>query len=71
MKNTEQAIEFIETALNGLERSVTEKDETKIQQNKIEFNSLIGEYHGVIGRKTTDIYKQNYAEIMKKGGYLK
>ena len=71
MKDTEQAIEFIDNALNGLEKSVAEKNDTKIKTNQQEFNSLISEYRKVIGRKSVNTYTQNYAEIMENGGYLK
>lgn len=71
MMDKEQARDFIETALNGLEKSVIEKNEQAIQKSKQEFNSLISEYKRVMGTKDADAYTQNYAEIMKKGGYLK
>jgi len=66
MKDATQAIDFIETALNGLEKSVNEKNETAIQQNTQSFNTLISEYRSVLGRNETQKYLNNYREIIKK-----
>ena len=66
MKDGEQARDFIETALNGLEKSVKENNKRTIQQNTQTFNALISEYKSVIGRNETQKYLNNYAEIIKK-----
>ena len=71
MKDTEQARNFIETTLNGLEKSVTEKDNAGINNSRQRFNTLLTEYKKIIGTKSVNAYTQNYAEIMKKGGYLR
>ena len=66
MKDGEQARDFIETALNGLEKSVKENNKRTIQQNTQTFNALISEYRRIIGRNETQKYLNNYAEIIKK-----
>lgn len=67
MKDTEQARDFIETTLNGLEKSVSEKNKMAIQQNTQYFNSLISEYRKIIGRKSINIYLNDYTKIIEKG----
>ncbi len=67
MKDTEQARDFIETTLNGLEKSVSEKNKMAIQQNTQSFNSLISEYRKIIGRKSINIYLNDYTKIIEKG----
>lgn len=64
-----QANDFIETALNGLEKSVNENNKMTIQQNKQSFNSLILEYRGIIGRNETQKYLNNYTEIINGRKY--
>ncbi len=71
MKDIEQARDFIEANLSGLEKSVIEKDEPAIQKNKQEFSTLISEYGNVLGTKNVNIYTQNYTNIINNGGYLK
>ena len=66
MKDGEQARDFIETALNGLEKSVKENNKMATQQNTQTFNALISEYRRIIGRNETQKYLNNYAEIIKK-----
>ena len=66
MTDGEQARDFIETTLNGLEKSVNEKNKIAIQQNTRSFNALISEYKKIIGRNETQKYLNNYAEILKK-----
>ncbi len=69
MKDSEQARDFIETALNGLEKSVSEKNNIAVNNQRQEFNLLISEYRKVIGTKSVNTYMQNYSEIIKNGGY--
>ena len=64
MKNAEQGMEFIDDALNKLEKSVLQKKDTEIFQAKQEFNTLISEYRKVIGTKSVNAYTQNYAKIV-------
>jgi len=71
MKDTEQAKNFIEIALNGLEKSVNEDNKMAIQQNTQTFNVLISEYKNMVGRKEVKNYLNNYAEIINGGKYLK
>ena len=66
MKDATQAIDFIETALNGLEKSVKENNKMAMQQNTQTFNALISEYRRIIGRNETQKYLNNYTEIIKK-----
>ena len=66
MKDTEQARDFIETTLNGLEKSVSEKNKMAIQQNTQSFNSLISEYRKIIGRKSINIYLNDYTKNNRK-----
>ena len=67
MKDTEQAKDFIEIALNGLEKSVNEDNKMAIQQNTQTFNVLISEYKNMVGRKEVKNYLNNYAEIINGG----
>ena len=69
MKDTEQARDFIETALTGLEKSVNENNQTVIKQNTQSFNSLISEYRKIIGRNETQKYLNNYTEIINGRKY--
>ena len=69
MKDTEQAKDFIETALTGLEKSVNENNKIAIQQNTQSFNSLISEYRKIMGRNETQKYLNNYAEIINGRKY--
>jgi len=69
MKDAEQAKDFIETALNGLEKSVNENNKIIIQQNTQTFNALISEYRKIIGRNETQKYLNNYAEIINGRKY--
>ncbi len=71
MKDIEQAREFIDNVLSGLEKSVIEKDGQAIQKNKQEFSTLISEYGNVLGTKSVNTYTQNYTNIINNGGYLK
>ena len=71
MKDTEQAKNFIEIALNGLEKSVNEDNKMAIQQNTQTFNVLISEYKNMVGRKEVKNYLNNYAEIINGRKYLK
>lgn len=69
MTDGEQVRDFIETALNGLEKSVKENNKMTIQQNTQTFNSLISEYKRIMGRNETQKYLNNYAEIINGGKY--
>ncbi|MEK6817239.1 MAG: hypothetical protein AABX80_00395 [Nanoarchaeota archaeon] len=71
MNDTEQAREFIENALNGLEKSVKEKNNGMISKSRDEFTTLITEYSPIIGTKSVYNYLNNYKEIIKKGDYLR
>ena len=69
MKDAEQAKDFIETALNGLEKSVNENNKIIIRQNTQTFNALISEYRKIIGRNETQKYLNNYTEIINGRKY--
>ena len=66
MKDTEQAKNFIEIALNGLEKSVNEDNKMAIQQNTQSFKDILSEYRNFIETECVNTYLNNYTEILKK-----
>jgi len=71
MIDKEEAKDFIEIALNRLEKSVVEKDSALIRTSGQEFKNLISDYGRIIGKENIKNYSANYKNIMKKGEPLK